>query len=602
MELLSFRVHDYKAIVDSGECEVSQERITVLAGQNESGKTSILHALRDFDYFTSISSEALPDDKEDAVPTVDCTFSFVASDLDDLLDQNGHPYKLTDAAKRALLRIGKVTIRKSMPDNYSIIDDHVRAWLDLYPLPLVDDAPPAAAAPPSEDSAEPADDQTDESSEEAVAEATTIDPRNTNSELAIAFMQRTPYIVYFDSFDGVLPKRKYISDLEAKDSAGYQPVKDFLALAAIDVKRLTAGADPKQISNYLETKSATVTGDFRNFWSQKFDGKNQVEISTELSRDDKGLFLNFYVKDNRQRRYPEQRSKGFLWFLSFYLRLNAESRAKDEFGAVVLIDEPGSYLHPRAQKDILKVLQEHIAKERSQAIFSTHSSDLIDPEHINRVRLVLHRAGAGTKVHKITDPAAKKNGDTEFADALTPVIAAIGKDLGKDLTVVSSKNVLVEGISDFYYLTTLRDKQGFKIGSDIRIIPMTGAPSIHHMISIMIGWGLDYAVVMDRDDQSAAQYRKLVEELDVPSDKIFRIEGGKAIEDLFTDRDFKKYVLADEGAELPARKSKADFIGEQKVLLARNFREKYKSSPLRLEEATSANFSRITDFINKQFP
>lgn len=46
MKFVKFRVHNYKAIIDSGDCYLS-EKLTILAGKNESGKTSILEALED---------------------------------------------------------------------------------------------------------------------------------------------------------------------------------------------------------------------------------------------------------------------------------------------------------------------------------------------------------------------------------------------------------------------------------------------------------------------------------------------------------------------------------------------------------------------------
>ena len=220
--------------------------------------------------------------------------------------------------------------------------------------------------------------------------------------------------------------------MKTRKILGYQAVQDFIKLAKIDVERLKGGEDTKKINNYLDSKSADITGEFLTYWSQRYDGKNRVEIVAELTRDDKGLYLSFFVKDERVRKYPEQRSKGFLWFLSFYLRLNAENTGKEHLGAVVLVDEPGSYLHPRAQKDILKVLKEKIVQAGHQVVFSTHSSDLIDPDRLNRVRIVLNRKGAGTTIHKITDASVRANGDTEFSDAFSPIVAAIGKDLGRD--------------------------------------------------------------------------------------------------------------------------------------------------------------------------
>jgi AAA15 family ATPase/GTPase len=48
-----FRIKNYKSIMDSGDCYLT-DGITVLAGKNESGKTSILEALSDFDSANSI--------------------------------------------------------------------------------------------------------------------------------------------------------------------------------------------------------------------------------------------------------------------------------------------------------------------------------------------------------------------------------------------------------------------------------------------------------------------------------------------------------------------------------------------------------------------
>lgn len=582
MKLLAFRIRNYKSIVDSGDCDFSTEGITVLAGQNEAGKTSVLEALRDFDFLKKIDVNAKPEGKDEAETTIDCTFSVDADDIDSFnIGKESEDYAPPDEVRRALLKAGKVTLRKSGEEDYAILDQAILDALDKASGDL---------AQSSEKKGE---------GEEEEEEAPEL--HDLGAELVEALMRQTPYIIYFDSFDGRLPKRKYLAEIENKEDLGYRAVQDFIKLAKIDIKRLSSGEDTKKINNYLDSKSADITGDFLTYWSQKFDGKNRVEIVAELTRDEKGPYLSFFVKDERVRKYPEQRSKGFSWFLSFYLRLNAESMDKDGVGAVVLVDEPGSYLHPRAQKDILKVLKEKIVEAGNQVAFSTHSSDLIDPDRLNRIRIVLNRKGTGTTVHKITDASVRANGDSEFSDAFSPIVAAIGKDLGKDFAVAGRKNVLVEGISDYYYLTALRDKQTFKLPSDIKIIPMTGAPSISHMVSIMIGWGLDYIVIMDRDDQTTEAYRKLTEELDVPKEKILRIEGGKAIEDLFSDKDFKKFVLGDEKTPLNGSKNKSDLIKGQKVVLSRQFCERYKDKPLTLEKSTKENFGKITTFIKSHF-
>lgn len=43
MRALAFRIRDFKSIVDSGICLPSGDNITIVAGQNEAGKTALLH-------------------------------------------------------------------------------------------------------------------------------------------------------------------------------------------------------------------------------------------------------------------------------------------------------------------------------------------------------------------------------------------------------------------------------------------------------------------------------------------------------------------------------------------------------------------------------
>ena len=48
MILKSFRIKNYRSIVDTGWNNLSPDNVTALIGQNESGKTSVLEALRSF--------------------------------------------------------------------------------------------------------------------------------------------------------------------------------------------------------------------------------------------------------------------------------------------------------------------------------------------------------------------------------------------------------------------------------------------------------------------------------------------------------------------------------------------------------------------------
>jgi predicted ATP-dependent endonuclease of OLD family len=84
MQLIKFRIKNYKSVVDSGDCYVSPE-ITILAGKNESGKTSILEALRDFGQLGPIPLEAVPIDKESAEPEIAVTFAMKRDEVEAII-------------------------------------------------------------------------------------------------------------------------------------------------------------------------------------------------------------------------------------------------------------------------------------------------------------------------------------------------------------------------------------------------------------------------------------------------------------------------------------------------------------------------------------
>ena len=67
MKIVSFRINHYKSINDTGLCYLA-EGVTILAGRNESGKTSILEALEDFGVGRSIRQKAIPIHDDNAMP------------------------------------------------------------------------------------------------------------------------------------------------------------------------------------------------------------------------------------------------------------------------------------------------------------------------------------------------------------------------------------------------------------------------------------------------------------------------------------------------------------------------------------------------------
>ena len=91
MKLRAFRIRNYRSIIDTGWCYLAFDNITSLIGQNESGKTSVLEALKSF-YERKISDDVLRSDI--SYPMIECTFEMENEGFPDFLNQEKLPDEL----------------------------------------------------------------------------------------------------------------------------------------------------------------------------------------------------------------------------------------------------------------------------------------------------------------------------------------------------------------------------------------------------------------------------------------------------------------------------------------------------------------------------
>lgn len=172
---------------------------------------------------------------------------------------------------------------------------------------------------------------------------------------------------------------------------------------------------------------------------------------------------------------------------------------------------------------------------RSQVVFSTHSPYLIDPNRLDRVRLVIKRPD--TRISKIQSGA-----DVE---TLTPIVTAIGLDVSRHMTLVGHKNVVAEGISDYYFLQAFRRLVTLEGTDSWSIIGCVGAQKVPQVLSLLIGWGLGFAAVLDRDREGKAVAKELAEKLAISPEKIVHVleADDTSIEDVLSPEDFNAHVV-----------------------------------------------------------
>jgi energy-coupling factor transporter ATP-binding protein EcfA2 len=246
----------------------------------------------------------------------------------------------------------------------------------------------------------------------------------------------------------------------------------------------------------LENVANVLTEDVNNYWSQNPDLRVQPDITQRTEQTPQGQQsvldeMKLRIWDNRHSlSLPfTDHSAGFQWFFSF-LAAFSEYEHRDP-PVVILLDEPAVGLHAKAQADFLRFIEERLAK-RCQVIYTTHSPFMVQPGKLERVRLVEDR---GKKEGAVLSSDVL----TRDRDTLFPLQGALGYDLVQHL-FVSENNLVVEGTSDYAYLTLLSDflasKERPSLDPKWSIVPVGGADLIPTFVALL-GNHLKITVLVD---------------------------------------------------------------------------------------------------------
>ncbi len=617
MKLIRFRIKNYKSVIDSGFCTLASD-LTILIGKNESGKTSVLEALRDFDREVGrFSAEVYPLDGRPDEPSVEMHFQISSEELKAIQQEAG--VSLDQEIRDRILKDGLI-LCKDGQGRYSFADEALEAvGLGSDQGGQAEQAPPPLTPlktakeklfellqghhlPDINLTTSPQEIQ--KTSKEVVRnvkgiltriqdeglqhrivehlrgfikEVETLGGVEVSRPLTLAnyFAQRVPHFIFFNEFSDVLPFEIPIARLKEN-----RAVCDFAKVAGLDLDQVMAVTDLQKRINLLNRHSAGVSGDFLNYWEQ-----NKVEIIVKPEADK----LLFGVRDCETTNFfkVEQRSKGFQWFLSFYLRLQAEAGPNN----IIIIDEPGTNLHALAQKELIQILVDKIAPA-SQVVFSTHSPYLIDPERQDRVRLVQKDSAHGTLLREISDAAADE-------ETLHPLLTARGADQAQPLIEPGSHNVIVQCTSMYYYFKAITALIPNELLSDVNFVPGTDQVQIMRLASLMLGQDSDFIVLLEPNAYGRKIAQSLQEKFGLDDDRFVFISEEEDVltEDLFAREDFHAFILnaAEDSGGVDSNSDHLRSREMNKVLTAKAFLDKVRKdqASVELSEKTVAAFQMV---------
>ena len=662
MKVKKFRIKNYKSIVDSGDCYLT-DTITILAGKNESGKTAILEALEDFNVGANINRDARPVQSSKGKPEISMTFIIEEGIVKDIFKRVKVPESL------------KVTgdvefeIVKKFPNKYSIGESTLGS--DIFDTPEVKNPQTAlkkewglikhfisvanlSDLPGME---LPDVDFSDFNLtmkqllklREAI-ESDDFKTRQIPSRIRRTFLTGLVIddvtMIYLverglatngfpsddlvkDNMDALVfllqvltnveTEMEYLNDLS---SSNQKFISDFLEytkkyIPNFSMIRSSGDIFPNKIA-YIELEN--------NQWIDNLSVKYGLDVSKILSRENRTKRkhkkdvsdklsegygsswsqdsstvsvdwdsdgLSFWVEENGESYEPSLRSSGRQWHLAFHTRVSARSKFEGKVPNVILIDEPGIFLHATAQRDILKTME--VAAETVQVVFSTHSPYLLEADKLNRVRLVSKDEKDGTKVCNKVHIRADK-------ETLTPIMTAIGSELSAGIAGFGKENnVVVEGASDVYYFNAFKKLLGKE---EINFIFGGGSGNMPNIGAILRGWGARVIYLCDNDDGGKNGAKKLkgswfVEDKDI----LYVLESKGSVEDIFSRDDFVKVVLKDEeGVKYSGSNSKYVKDSElDKVLIAKQFLENCEDGLPKLDKESMGRVGQLFEKIENRF-
>ena len=558
MKLIAFRVTMYKGIIDSGWVDVN--RLTVLVGKNESGKTSLLRALHKFNPYIPDLYKDDSDSYEDYIYQIDwewprahrtersedqvvCRVRFQLSNQEKLdLAQIAEGGKIPDTIEVSQNYAGQLEVHceedilsdklpssdidnafDALPTVQDEFNDQFKeiayeclkearhladeGWLtELTQLAQKYQPLLGGAISPLDPPQQPENDFINQYFADLEWVVRTLEPLLSIQERVDKYVaDHLPTFIYMDDYR-IFSGTAQLDEIQARLTEDRLTEEDqtflaILSLSDLDLDELVQLGQGN--TEAVKQRQYNVAAGADTLTRIISDRLSQRHYAVDFRVDGQRFFT--FVKDDRDPSLIEleERSKGFQWFFSFDLMFMHESKGTFE-DCVILLDEPGLHLHPNAQKDLLRRL-ENYAKGNT-LLYTTHLPFMIDLNQPDRIR-VLKETNNGIVV---TTDLIDSPPEAKFV-----LQAALGMDASQSF-LVAKRNLVVEGVDDYLVLTALSNllqEDGAEgLPEDVHITPGGGASEAVRIASFMIGQKLDVVVLFDSDKAGKDAKDKLEKE------------------------------------------------------------------------------------------
>lgn len=513
MKLIRYKVQNFKSVKDSGWITCSD--VTTLVGVNEAGKSNLLLALWKLNPVSGGKIDILHDapvsrlttirNETGTTPFITAEFELSDEDMSAIIEEYGAD----------LTSIDSVIVTRYFDEHYTLSYPHCNPELKIK------------------------DDKIDVDSHNEEDEEDVQDEILDEERLAQIVVNRIPKFVYYSNY-GNLSTRLYLPHvttwLKGGTVAGIEKSDEqirtmkvlFINLQPEEIQEL--GLDPKDMAAkrhgynsrttyqptadeiqkaenakeertiLLQSAGSMLTKEFADWWKQ---GDYKFRFNAD------GDYFTIWVSDSKRPDEVrlDQRSTGLQWFISFFLIFLVESKFQHK-NAILLLDEAGLTLHPKAQKDLSKFFNS-LSKD-NQIIHTTHSPFIVDTNNIDRCKVVyVDSDGYTVASANLRDSDDKLNEQSIYA-----VHAALGLSVS-DILFQGCMPIIVEGPSDQIYLSAIKQAliagKKFAPKEECIFVPSGGVRGIQGVVSLLGGkQGKLPIVVVDSDKSGKDAKSKLL--------------------------------------------------------------------------------------------
>lgn len=548
MKYNKFIIKNYRAIEGPIEINIKKNKLVPLIGTNESGKTTILQAIFSFDYANDKEYEGRhlqelrnfynPQCKE--APIISAEISIKRSDFINCISNEELRNKYSGINTFTEIIISRNLETKDY--SVSIIDDEE-------------------------------------------------DGKIIGKEI----VSRLPYIIYNDDFIE-RPKNEISIPNESQELYGwlgiYERAFNKVGASIFDIIK---EPDDNIKLGILSDVEAEINKTLIKEWgkiSLETGGCLSIKLSVENNDTLKVQIVE--KKGERDRFFKiEDRSKGFLWFFNFVMKIKYNPKASGSNNDIIyLLDEPGSYLHSVAQEKLCNMIK-NISSKDGKVIYCTHTHHLLDPKYIPTKYIYIVQKDKNKKIElsKINEMKT----DLKKLTELQPVYEALGV-ADWDFFTQKQKIILVEGIHDKYALEIFL---GNKLNNYI-IMPCVNAEAIYNNISRMIAYNKKYIALWDNDEEGIVYHQKAIKSFGALEKNKFLLLPNTSkkrkvrMEEMFEKDDFKNLSTF---LEMPENSSYSNIM----TTLICSDDTQIKECKKVISNKTNKNFNELQKMIEKVY-